>query len=135
MRVVIDTNILVSFAIRPSPNFEKFFDHLAAHGISLVSEDAIAELLDVLSRDKFRKYIPFEQCLDYVEWYAGVSEQVAITELIVARDYPKDDKFLSVAFSGKADCNVAGDRHLLDMRRFREIPLYRPAEFISRFIR
>ncbi len=30
MRVVIDTNILVSFAIRPSPEFERLFDYLAA---------------------------------------------------------------------------------------------------------
>jgi predicted nucleic acid-binding protein len=28
MRVVIDTNILVSFAIRPNPDFEKIFDYI-----------------------------------------------------------------------------------------------------------
>ena len=58
MRVVIDTNILVSFAIRPNPDFEKIFDFVAAHGVSLVSDDTIAELFNVLSRDRFRKYIP-----------------------------------------------------------------------------
>jgi putative PIN family toxin of toxin-antitoxin system len=58
MRVVVDTNILVSFAIRPNPDFEKIFDHIAAHGVSLVSDDTLAELFDVLSRDRFRKYIP-----------------------------------------------------------------------------
>ena len=52
MRVVIDTNILVSFAIRPNPDFEKIFDHIAAHDVSLVSEDTIAELFDVMSRTR-----------------------------------------------------------------------------------
>jgi predicted nucleic acid-binding protein len=63
MRVVFDTNILVSFAIRPSPSFERIFDHVAAHGISLVSEETVAELFDVLSRDKFRRYIPLSAAI------------------------------------------------------------------------
>jgi len=134
MRVVIDTNILISFAIRPNPDFEKLFDHIAAHGVSLVSDETIAELIDVLNRDKFRKYIPLDQSLDYVEWYAGVSEQVAVKQTVVACHDPKDDKFLSLAVSGKADCIIAGDHHLLDMVKFRDIPIYRPADFIKLFI-
>lgn len=135
MRVVIDTNILVSFAIRPNRNFERILDHIAAHGVSLVSDDTIAELFDVLSREKFRKYIPLEQSIDYVEWYDGISEQIIVTEHVIACQDPKDDKFLSVAVSGKADCIIAGDHHLLDMIEFRGVPVYRPAEFIRLFIR
>jgi putative PIN family toxin of toxin-antitoxin system len=134
MRVVLDTNILVSFAIRPNADFERIFDHIAANGVSLVSEDTVAELLDVLSRDKFRKYIPIDQSLDYVEWYCEISEQVVVTEHVVACADPKDDKFLSLAVSGKADCIVAGDHDLLDMIAFNGIPIYRPAEFTRRFI-
>ncbi len=135
MRVVIDTNILVSFAIRPSPEFERLFDHVAAHGISLVSDDTVAELFDVLSRDKFRKYLPLDQSLDYIDWYAGISEQILVTKSVVACRDPKDDKFLSVAVSGKADCIIAGDHHLLDMVKFNGIPVYRPAEFLRLFAR
>jgi putative PIN family toxin of toxin-antitoxin system len=135
MRVVIDTNILVSFAIRPNPDFEKIFDHIAAQGVSLVSEDTLAELFDVLSRERFRKYIPLDQSIDYVEWYAGISEQVIVTEQVVACRDPKDDKFLSLAVSGKADCILAGDRDLLDMVKFNDIPVYRPAKFIRLFIK
>ena len=51
----MDTNILVSFAIRPNADFESIFDHIAAHGVLLVSEATIAELFDVLSREKFRR--------------------------------------------------------------------------------
>lgn len=32
MRVVIDTNVLISFAIRPNPGFEKLFDYIARNG-------------------------------------------------------------------------------------------------------
>jgi putative PIN family toxin of toxin-antitoxin system len=134
MRVVIDTNILVSFAIRPSPDFERIFDHMAAHGVCLVSDDTLAELLDVLSRERFRKYLPLDQSIDYVEWYAGISERVIVTDNVVACRDPKDDKFLSLAVSGKADCILAGDRDLLDIVTFDGIPIYRPAEFIRLFI-
>ncbi len=135
MRVVIDTNILISFAIRPNPAFEKVFDHIAAHCVSLISDETLDELIDVLSRDKFRKYIPLDQSIEYVEWYSGISEHVTITEHIVACRDPKDDKFLSLAVAGKADCIVAGDHHLLDMIRFDGIPIYRPPDFVSLFVR
>jgi putative PIN family toxin of toxin-antitoxin system len=135
MRVVIDTNILISFAIRPNPDFEKIFDYVAAHGVCLISEDTVAELFDVLSRDKFRRYIPLSKSVDYVEWYAGISEHVVVTEHVIACRDPKDDKFLSVAVLGKADCIIAGDRHLLDMIEFNSIPVYRATEFIRLFIK
>jgi uncharacterized protein len=134
-RIVIDTNILVSFAIRPNPDFEKIFDHISSRGVSLVSDDTLAEVFDVLSRDRFRKYIPLDQSIDYVEWYAGISEQVLITEHVNACRDPKDDKFLSVAVSGKADCIIAGDHDLLDMIKYNGIPVYRPAEFMRLLVK
>ncbi len=133
MRVVVDTNILVSFAIRPNPDFERLFDYLAGHGITLVSEETIAELFAVLSREAFRAYIPQESAIDYVEWYAGISESVVVTEKVAACRDPKDDKFLSLAVAGKADCVVSGDSDLLDMVAYQGIPVYRTAEFLKLF--
>lgn len=130
MRIVIDTNILVSFAIRPNPVFERLFDLIAAQHVMLISEETAAELLDVLTREKFRKYLPLDQSLDYIEWYIALAEQVAITHSFAACRDPRDDKFLSLAVSGRADCIVAGDRDLLDMAAFDGIPIYRPADFI-----
>jgi putative PIN family toxin of toxin-antitoxin system len=101
MRAVVDTNILVSFAIRPNRDFEKLFDFLAAHGVTLVSEETIGELFAVLSREKFRPYISQKSAIDYVEWYTGISEMVTITEQVAACSDPKDDKLLSLAITGK----------------------------------
>jgi putative PIN family toxin of toxin-antitoxin system len=135
MRVVVDTNILVSFAIRPNKNFERVFDHIAAQGVTLVSEDTLAELVDVLNREKFRKYIPFSRVIDYVEWYVAISETVPATEPVVACRDPKDDKFLALALAGKADCIIAGDIHLLEMVSFRGVIIYSPADFLRLFVR
>ncbi len=134
MRVVIDTNILVSFAIRPNPTFEALFDHITLHGKALVSDATITELCDVLSREKFRKYIPFDQSIDYIEWYLKLSERVDVTEQVLACRDPRDDKFLSLAVSGKADYIIAGDHDLVDMQEFAGIQIYSPAVFRRLFI-
>lgn len=133
IRVVVDTNILVSFAIRPNENFERLFDYLAKHGITLISDDTIAELFTVLNRDKFRKYIPQKNAMDYIEWYVAISESVTVKESVIACRDPKDDKFLSLAVAGKADCIIAGDSDLLDMIAYEGIPIYRATGFLNLF--
>ncbi|WP_107668073.1 putative toxin-antitoxin system toxin component, PIN family [Cyanothece sp. BG0011] len=133
IRVVVDTNILVSFAIRPNENFERLFDYVAKQGITLISDDTIAELFTVLNRDKFRKYIPQENAIDYIEWYIAISESVIVKESVIACRDPKDDKFLSLAVAGKADCIIAGDSDLLDMIAYEGIPIYRATDFLKLF--
>jgi len=76
MRVVVDTNILISFAIRPSLDFERLFDYLSLHSITLISVETVEELQNVLNRPKFRKYISQDSALEYSEWYIGISETV-----------------------------------------------------------
>lgn len=133
MRVVIDTNILVSFAIRPNAAIGQFFELVLAHDVPLVSMETFTELLTVLRRDKFRKYVSWERSIDYIEWYGTISELVLVTRHVAACRDPKDDKFLSLAVSGRADCIVAGDADLLDMEAFDGIPILSPSDFIGRF--
>jgi putative PIN family toxin of toxin-antitoxin system len=131
MRVIVDTNILVSFAIRPNREFELLFDSIARAGVLLVSEDTIAELRGVLTRRRFRKYVSLESTMDYIDWYAGISELVEIGErLAVCRD-PRDDKFLELAVAGRADFIVSGDADLLVLHPFREVAILRSAEFLA----
>lgn len=53
------------------------------------------------------------------------NEQVSI-----CRD-PKDNKFLELAVSGKADFIVSGDEDLLELNPFREIRILKPADFLQ----
>ncbi|MDQ3756218.1 MAG: putative toxin-antitoxin system toxin component, PIN family, partial [Acidobacteriota bacterium] len=43
----------------------------------------------------------------------------------------KDNKFLELAVSGKADWIVSGDDDLLVLNPFRGIPIFTPREFLS----
>ena len=54
----------------------------------LVSEETVAERLDVLTREKFREYLPLDQSLDYIDWYTALAEHIAITD--TAGPSPRD---------------------------------------------
>jgi len=61
----------------------------------------------------------------------AAAELVTITERIAACRDPKDDKFLELAVNGRADLIVSGDRDLLALNPFREIPIVTPATFVQ----
>ena len=44
---------------------------------------------------------------------------------------PDDDKFLETALMGEADCLITGDRDLLEMFSFHEIPISTPVDFLA----
>lgn len=134
IRVVADTSILVSFAIRYNAVFESIFDYIAENGILLVCDETITELVSVLEREKFRKFISQEDAINYTEGYENISEFITITDHVSACRDAKDDKFLSLAVSGNADCIIAGDHDLLDMGEYQGIPIYSPSDFAARFI-
>jgi len=49
----------------------------------------------------------------------------------VVKDDPADDKFLEAAIAGKAILIVSGDYHLLELKRFRDVPIITAREFIE----
>jgi uncharacterized protein len=60
---------------------------------------------------------------------AGIAELVeTTTSLRVVETDPDDDRFLELAVDGRADLIVSGDRHLLDLKEFRGIPIRRTAD-------
>lgn len=45
---------------------------------------------------------------------------------------PDDDHVLACALAAKADLIVSGDRHLLALNRYQNIPIVSPAEAVNR---
>src|SRR5712692_6774651 len=107
MRLVVDTGILVSFVIRPTYQFIALFDHLAGRATLLASEHTLGELMGVLTRDRFDRWVSLPNRLAFIREYMGLVEMVEVTQTFATSADPKDDKFLDVAVSGKADCIIA----------------------------
>jgi putative PIN family toxin of toxin-antitoxin system len=129
MRLVVDTNVFVSAALKESSWPGHTIRLIAKYGGLLKSAATEGELLAVLQRPRFAgKIAPF--FVDGVRRMLAAAELVVITErLTLCRD-PGDDKFLELAVNGHADVIVSGDDDLLPMSSVRDIPIVMPAAFV-----
>src|ERR1041384_2847411 len=129
MRVVIDTNIFVSYLLTPSNELARAVaDMLARHTI-LVSQETWAELTEVLARPRIARLLDQARVTEFLLHLRQFAEDVAVTtEVRICRDR-KDDKFLSLAASGRADCVISGDLDLREMTAFQGIPIFSVAAF------
>jgi putative PIN family toxin of toxin-antitoxin system len=128
---VLDTNILISRLLVPGGVAARAVDHALARGILLVSEATLAELAEVLGRPKFDPYASREDRQRFIGLMGGVSRIVYVERKIQACRDPKDDKFLDVALAGGARAIVTGDRDLLALNPFHDVPIISPAEFLA----
>ncbi|MBI5653623.1 MAG: putative toxin-antitoxin system toxin component, PIN family [Chloroflexi bacterium] len=130
MRVVIDTNVIVSAYLGGA--LETILRAFKAARFQLVVSQAIAdEYLSVLARPKFK--IDQDALDDFAALLVSHAEFVSPEETIhaVSAD-PTDNKFLEAAVAGNVIYVVSGDSHLLQLKTFRGIAIIPAREFIAR---
>jgi uncharacterized protein len=130
MRVVVDTNVFISAALKENSPPEMAVHLAAANHLLLKSAITEQELFVTLARPRLVPLIQ-PRFQDWLHELMASAELVSITERIAACRDPKDDKFLELAVNGRADLIVTGDGDLLALNPFREIPIIMPAEFIQ----
>ncbi len=129
--VVCDTNVLVSAVLFPQSVPGQALSHARHTGRSLTTPELAAELRAVLVRPKFARYITDELRDEFLATYLTEATFVAVSERVkVCRD-PKDNMVLDAAINGSAMCVISGDEDLLVLSPFREIPIWRPAEYLD----
>ena len=131
MRIVVDTNVLISAVFKDDTPPFHVVEWIERHGDLLQSIDTELEILEVLGRPHIAAMtIPlFAAGLRRI---LGRSQPIAIAERIAACRDPKDDKFLELAVNGRADVVVTGDADLLSLSPFRGIPIETSAAFLRR---
>ena len=131
-RAVLDTNVLVSALISPGGSSARLLLALRSGAFELlVSPLLLAELRDVLGRDKFRRYVSEAEADAYVELIrseAVVRADPRPSAEPLSAD-PDDEYLIDLARDAQADALVTGDAHLLDLRGI--IPAMTPAEFLE----
>ena len=130
---VFDTNSVISAHLLPSSVTRRAFDIAWEKGILAHSRDTFTELVEVFTRSKFDKYLPLEDRLKVISLLEIKSQLVEGIEPVIACRDPKDDKFLALALAIKADCLVTGDKDLLVLHPFRDIPILSPSDFLNSF--
>lgn len=131
-KLVVDTNLWVSRLLMPGGTAARAVDHGLSWGIPLMSEETLAELSDVLARDKFDRYVAREDRQQFLRLLGGIVRVIPVTRRIAACRDPKDDKFLDVALNGEAGLILTGDRDLLELHPFHGIEILGPADFLER---
>lgn len=131
-RLVVDTNALISRLLLPRSVAGRAVRKAVDEGRLLVSEPTLTELAEVLSRSKFDAYVSIEDRQTFMRLLGQAAELVPIARRVrVCRD-PKDDMFLEVALNGEADLVITGDRDLLVLNPFQNIPIIAPAAYLAR---
>ena len=121
MRVVFDTNILVSALVFPGGRGDAALRRIIAGTDQLVMSRAILdELLDVLSRKFARDAEELAHVAVFISELAMVV--AARRRLRVVQDDP-DNRILECAIAGRAEAIVTGDKALLALKNFRNIPV------------
>ena len=93
----------------------------------MLSLETVEELSEVLGRKKFDCYVTINEREEFLEALINQAILVELTETVsVCRD-PRDDKFLSLALSGRADYLISGDDDLLVLDGFRGIRILAPS--------
>jgi len=133
MRVVFDTNVLVSALLFENSTPAQAFFFAASNGEILISTDLVNEIHRVIYRPKFNRYISDSQREDFMLSLVETGDLVNVTEAIAVCRDPKDNMILELAVSGKADVIVTGDDDLLALNPFREIAILNPQEFLKMF--
>jgi putative PIN family toxin of toxin-antitoxin system len=128
MRIVVDTNVLISsFIARGSSH--RVFEHCIQHHTVVVSQFILDEPHKKLV-NKF-KYTA-EIATEAVDLLRSKTELVIPTALPspVCRD-PDDDTVLATAETGNCECIVTGDKDLLVLHQFGSITILNPSEFAA----
>lgn len=130
-RYVLDTNLIVSAALLRGSVARQVLDAALKTGVVLLSLPVIDELYDVFRREKFNRYISENDRIQFLTAIVHDAVLVEIREPITACRDPKDDKYLELAVSGNANLIISGDKDLLDMKSFREIPILSPRAYLN----
>ena len=113
MRVIIDTNVLISMLI--SGSFSWLRDKFESRYITFVfSEELFSEFVTVAMRPKFRRWFSEAEVAELLQLLSSVSEVYTVNKSssIKSRD-SNDDFLLALALESKADYLVSGDDDLL----------------------
>ena len=134
MRVVLDTNVLVSALIRPKGTPGLIIHHLRNGDFTLLySDPLLEEWLGVLSRPHIQSkyHLTHEDVQTVLMFILQRGEQVTPERQITECRDRRDNQFLEAAVAGQADIIVSGDKDLLVLNPFEKIPIVTPAAFLS----
>ena len=134
MRVVLDTNILISALITKGTPPDTLYRAWLRGEIELVTSVAqIAEFARVLARPRIRRLVDADEANALVESIAARAVVLDILPEVDISPDPADNPILATAIAGNADFIVSGDKkHVLSLGEVRGIPIVTARDALDR---
>ena len=131
MKVVLDTNVLVSALIKAGKPRD-LFNKLAKNKQIVLSRAILEEFLDVIEDVKVAKYTSEQDIAVFLNALGNAATIVKVKSRFTAvEEDPDDDVIVRAAYDGKADYIVSGDRHLLALKEFKGIRILTVDEMLN----
>lgn len=130
-RIVIDTNLWVSFII--SKSIQRLDNLLILNSVVILfSEDLLEEIRSTITKPKLKKYFSENAMEEMLSAFENYIVLVDVTSKVKACRYPKDDFLLALAKDGNAHFLISGDRDLLDLNAFGKTKIVTLSDFLQR---
>lgn len=128
MRVVLDTNVLISSFIARGTS-HRVLEHCVRYHTIITSQFILDELTEKLVK-KFKYRIEIaEEAVNLLRSRVEVVVPAPLA-LPVCRD-PNDDMILATALTGSCECIITGDKDLLILKTYERVELVSPGEFAA----
>lgn len=131
MRIVIDTNVLISAIFWTGKPKQLLNKARRREIIFLTSETVLKELKEVLTRGDKPFNLSAEEAERVVEEIRGVAEIIQTHSRITVCKDEMDNRVIECAVDGGAECIISGDMHLLELKLFKGVNIITVSEFLK----
>ncbi len=132
LKIVLDTNVLVSAAIIQGKQFELLKLAKLGEIKIILSPQIIEEFKEVISRERFG--FSKEKINEAVRQILEIAEIIIPKQkLDIVKDDLDDNIILECALEAKANYIISGDEHLLALKEYKSIRIINTTEFFNVF--
>ena len=133
MRMVLDTNVLVSALITPGGLPDQLLQHWETGELTLVtSDEQLKEIQRVLGYEKLARFIRVDQAARLMANMRQATDIAIALPTVSASDDPFDNLIIATAIAGNASHLVTGDRrHVLSLKQVESVSIVTVREAID----
>lgn len=131
MRVVIDTNVLISATFWTGRPKKLLNQVRRGHLILLTSDALLLEFRTILTREDKPFKLTEDEAEKLVSSVEDLAEKVRTSSKLVICRHAADNRVLECALDGGADRIISGDGHLLEMMSVQGIRIVTVVDFLS----
>lgn len=132
MKVVLDTNVLVSALIKSGKPRELIFELARGKIQTVTSRNMLEEFIEITDDPRIRRYVGEDDTIAFLRAIGSVARIIKVrSRFKVVKEDPDDDMVLRTAHDGKVDYIVSGDKHLLLLKEFRGIKIVTVSQMLS----